>query len=135
MIAALFQETNLRSEPWGLTISRLKQLVIQLLANPAAVNERALQVFVPEALLQVDSESRLVHKAIVIDVNQALERIVAAGIPVDSVDVAAGGARWFERYGLNVSLSEARTDAGLPLFFVLWKQAYVTPSPEPTPQN
>lgn len=122
MIAKFFQETNLRAEPWALTVNRLKQLVIQLLANPATVNERAVQVFVREALLQIDSESRLIHKAVVIDVNKALERIVAAGIPVVGVDVAAGGAMWFERYGLNVSPSEARTDAGLPLFFVLWKQ-------------
>jgi hypothetical protein len=135
MIAALFQETNLRTEPWGVTVNRLKQLVIHLLANPAAVNERAVQVFVREALLQIDSESRLLHKAVVIDVNLALERIVAAGIPLVSVDVAAGGAMWFERYGLNVSLSDARTDAGLPLFFVLWKQTYVAPSAESVPQK
>jgi hypothetical protein len=93
MTAALFQETDLRSEPW--------------------------------ALLQVDSESRLVHKAIVIDVNQALDRILSAGIAIVSADVVAGGAMWFERYGLNVSLSEAPTEAGMPLFLVLWKQAYV----------
>ncbi|MDR3612883.1 MAG: hypothetical protein P4L53_04900 [Candidatus Obscuribacterales bacterium] len=135
MIAALFQETNLRSEPWGLTVNRLKQLVIQLLANPATVNERAVQVFVREALLQIDCESRLLHKAIVIDVNLALERIVAAGIPIVSVDVAAGGAMWFERYGLNVTQSQATTQAGLPLFFVLWKQKYIAPSTERAPQK
>lgn len=121
MISELFKEVDLQNEPWGVTIKRLKQLVMELLNNPAKADERAIQVFVREAMMQIDAEPRLIHKAIVIDVQQALERLVAANPSVNQTGVVASGAEWFRRYGLNVSACEATMDS-LPLFFVLWKQ-------------
>ena len=121
MNANMFAEVDLKNEPWGLTLNRMKQLIIQLLANPAPIDERAVQVFVREALLQVDAEPRLIHKAIVIDVQQALERILALGVPVNPTNIVEGGADWLRRYGLSVTCSEKRTDS-VPYFFVLWKE-------------
>ena len=62
MIANVFVEADFQNEPWGATLNRMKQLVIQLLVNPAPVDERAVQVSVRQAPLQVDAEPRPIHK-------------------------------------------------------------------------